>query len=234
MKLPIIIMLALMPLVLTAYAEAPSHVDVYDYPFNITLLEGGNFTLYNNATNNIYFDGAFEGMVYCGSISGEPACDGFNPSKTFELPANVFTPDTYYLNDKTYLDTKLVSSITIEKPQVNFNATSSETLGSFEPISNSTFVEPTIVPATPATSEDDIITSSSVSIPTRESDYYNKDTPIYVNDRILNSTGFDITPFVDPVEEVVQETKSTSDTEVLNLRLEILKVIESIFRLVLQ
>ena len=72
MKLPIIIMLALMPLVLTAYAEVPpSHVDVYDYPFNITLLEGGNFTLYNNATNNIYFDGAFSGMVYCGSISGE-------------------------------------------------------------------------------------------------------------------------------------------------------------------
>ena len=113
---PIIIMLALMPLVLTAYAEAPSHVDVYDYPFNITLLEGGNFTLYNNATNNIYFDGAFEGMVYCGSISGNPDCDGFDNSKTFELPANVFTPDTYYLNDKTYLDTNLISTITIEKP----------------------------------------------------------------------------------------------------------------------
>lgn len=117
MKLPIIIMLALMPLVLTAYAEVPpSHVDVYDYPFNITLLEGGNFTLYNNATNNIYFDGAFEGMVYCGSISGNSDCDGFNPSKTFELPANVFTPDTYYLKDKSISGSNLVSSITIESP----------------------------------------------------------------------------------------------------------------------
>ena len=239
MKLPVIIMLALMPLVLTAYAEAPSHVDVYDYPFNITLLEGGNFTLYNNATNNIYFDGAFEGMVYCGSISGEPACDGFDNSKTFELPANVFTPDTYYLKDKSISGSNLVSSITIEKPQVNFNATSSETLGSFEPISNSTFVEPTIVPVTPATQEeDDIITSSSVSIPTRESDYYTQDLVSYYDGRIYNSQGYDITPpapiLNDPVEEVVQETKSTSDTEVLNLRLEILKVIESIFRLVLQ
>ena len=222
MKLPIIIMLALMPLVLTAYAEAPSHVDVYDYPFNITLLEGGNFTLYNNGTSTIQFNGSFSGTV---DVDSE---------QTFELPVYFFNaPNTYYLRDVTLPDTYM-STVTLVKPQVNFNATSSETLGSFEPISNSTFVEPTIVPATPATSEDDIITSSSVSIPTRESDYYNKDTPIYVNDRILNSTGFDITPFVDPVEEVVQETKSTSDTEVLNLRLEILKVIESIFRLVLQ
>ena len=226
-------MLALMPLVLTAYAEAPSHVDVYDYPFNITLLEGGNFTLYNNGTNNIQFNGSFSGTV---NVDSE---------QTFELPVYFFNaPNTYYLRDVTLPDTYM-STVTLVKPtpvyvapptpEVNFNATSSETVGTFEPISTSeTFVEPTIVPATPATSEDDIITSSSVSIPTRESDYYNKDTPIYVNDRILNSTGFDITPFVDPVEEVVQETKSTSDTEVLNLRLEILKVIESIFRLVLQ
>ena len=61
--------------------DGTDHVDVYDYPFNITLLEGGNFTLYNNGTNNIYFDGAFSGMVYCGSISGNPDCDGFNNSK---------------------------------------------------------------------------------------------------------------------------------------------------------
>lgn len=220
MKLPIIIMLALMPLVLTAYAEAPpSHVDVYDYPFNITLLEGGNFTLYNNGTSTIQFGGSFSGTI---NVDSE---------QTFELPVYFFNaPNTYYLRDVTLPDTYM-STVTLVKPQVNFGSTSSETVGTFEPISNSTFVEPTIVPAQ---EEDDIITSSSVSIPTRESDYYNKDTPIYVNDRILNSTGFDITPFVDPVEEVVQETKSTSDTEVLNLRLEILKVIESIFRLVLQ
>ena len=213
-------MLALMPLVLTAYAEAPpSHVDVYDYPFNITLLEGGNFTLYNNGTSTIQFGGSFSGTI---NVDSE---------QTFELPVYFFNaPNTYYLRDVTLPDTYM-STVTLVKPQVNFGSTSSETVGTFEPISNSTFVEPTIVPAQ---EEDDIITSSSVSIPTRESDYYNKDTPIYVNDRILNSTGFDITPFVDPVEEVVQETKSTSDTEVLNLRLEILKVIESIFRLVLQ
>ena len=216
-------MLAIIPFVLTAYAEAPSHVDVYDYPFNITLLEGGNFTLYNNGTSNI-------NMVSHGWFNAVALAGG---SVTVDLPVERFFADTYYVQD---VMNESMSTITIVKPQVNFNATSSETVGTFETISTSeTFVEPTIVPVTPATQEeDDIITSSSVSIPTRESDYYNKDTPIYVNDRILNSTGFDITPFVDPVKEVVQETKSTSDTEVLNLRLEILKVIESIFRLVLQ
>ena len=223
MKIPIIIMLALMPLVLTAYAEVPpSHVDVYDYPFNITLLEGGNFTLYNNATNNIYFDGAFEGMVYCGSISGNSDCDGFNPSKTFELPANVFTPDTYYLKDKSISGSNLVSSITIEKPQVNFNATSSETVGTFEPISNSTFVEPTTVPTqTTQTTQTDMTAYNDLMV-------MPPDVPYCDND----PEWCDYLKSLEDSEPVKPE--STSDTEVLNLRLEILKVIESIFRLVLQ
>ena len=222
-----------MPLVLTAYAEAPSHVDVYDYPFNITLLEGGNFTLYNNATNNIYFDGAFEGMVYCGSISGNPDCDGFDNSKTFELPANVFTPDTYYLNDKTYLDTNLISTITIEKPQVIFGTTSSETVGTFESIQ-------------PQNNSTDIITSSSVSIPMSDDPIIYIDNRLidneegYIKDgRVYDSNGFDITvdkinpTNEDSVDEIESNTNSTN-TEVLNLRLQILKVIESIFKIVLQ
>ena len=231
MKLPIIIMLALMPLVLTAYAEeAPSHVDVYDYPFNITLLEGGNFTLYNNGTANINM--VSHGWFNAVAPAGE--------SVTVDLPADRFFADTYYVQD---VMNESMSTITIEKPQVSFVATSNATLGTFEPISNSTFVEPTISPVTPATQEeDDIITSSSVSIPTRESDYYTQDLVSYYDGRIYNSQGYDITPpapiLNDPVEEVVQETESTtestSDTEALNLRLEILKVIESIFRLVLQ
>lgn len=234
MKLPVIIMLALMPLVLTAYAEAPSHVDVYDYPFNITLLEGGNFTLYNNGTNTISFSGSFPGTVEVDS------------QETFELPVYYFNaPNTYYLRDMSLPDTYM-STVTLVKPTPvyvsptpSFTSTSNETLGSFESISNSTFVEPTAPtpePTQPQNNSTDVITSSSVSIPTRESDYYNKDTLIYVNGRILNSTGFDITPFVEPVDKVeeVNSIPESSDTEVLNLRLQILKVIESIFKIVLQ
>ena len=224
-------MLLVIPLAIEVYAEAESHVDVYDYPFNITLLEGGNFTLYNNSTNNIYFDGAFEGMVYCGSISGNPDCDGFNPSKTFELSSDIFTPDTYYLNDNTYSSSTLVSSITIVKPQVNFGSTSSETVGTFEPIStNSTFVEPTIVPA-PIISPPVYV--EPIDEPTDMTAYNDlmvmpPDVPYCDND----PEWCDYLKSLEDSEPVKPE--STSDTEVLNLRLEILKVIESIFRLVLQ
>ena len=217
--LPAIIILAIIPLMVTAYAEAPSHVDVYDYPFNITLLEGGNFTLYNNATNNIYFDGAFSGMVYCGSISGNPDCDGFNNSKTFELSSDIFTPDTYYLNDNTYSGSTLVSTIKIESPTPVYVA------------------PPTPEPIQPQNNSTDIITSSSVSIPTRESDYYNKEVVSYYNGRIFDSQGFDITPFIDTVEEIEPTTNSTTkstDIEILDLRLQILKVLESIFKIILQ
>ena len=103
MKLPIIIMLALMPLVLTAYAEAPSHVDVYDYPFNITLLEGGNFTLYNNGTANI-------NMVSHGWFDAVALAGG---SVTVNLPADRFFADTYYVQD---VMNDSMSTIIIEKP----------------------------------------------------------------------------------------------------------------------
>ena len=104
MKLPIIIMLALMPLVLTAYAEAPpSHVDVYDYPFNITLLEGGNFTLYNNGTANI-------NMVSHGWFDAVALAGG---SVTVDLPVERFFADTYYVQD---VMNDSMSTITIVKP----------------------------------------------------------------------------------------------------------------------
>ena len=196
MKLPVIIMLALIPLVLTAYAEAPSHVDVYDYPFNITLLEGGNFTLYNNGTNNIYFDGSFSGMVYVDS------------EETFELPANIFNaPNTYYLKDKTISGSTLVSTIKIENPTPVYVAPPTP-----EPID-----EPT-----------DMTTYNDLMV-------IPPPIPYCVNDpewcaelerlEQANATSNEPTPVT---------TTESSDTEVLNLRLQILKVIESIFKIVLQ
>jgi hypothetical protein len=212
MKLPVIIILALIPLVLTAYAEAPSHVDVYDYPFNITLLEGGNFTLYNNATNNIYFDGAFSGMVYCGSISGNPDCDGFDNSKTFELPADVFTPNTYYLNDKTYLDTNLISTITIENPTPVYVAPPTP-----EPID-----EPTDM----TTYNDLMVIPPPIPYCVNDPEWCEHLESLENSAPITNSTSGE------SVEEI-ESTKST-DIEILDLRLQILKVIESIFKIVFQ
>ena len=287
MKLPIIIMLVLMPLVLTAYAEAPSHVDVYDYPFNITLLEGGNFTLYNNGTNTISFSGSFPGTVEVDS------------QETFELPVYYFNaPNTYYLRDMSLPDT-YISTVTLVNPTPvyvpptpSFTSTSNETLGSFESISNSTFVEPTapkvVLQELPCgvkeqgevTTQDCSVTFNN-GVAKAKVMFYNGDSTPYINYKTVGYfvnngvQGEPITMMIDRIEpyeykqmifidrsssgvsefelklgenitftqiatggETVEETESTtestSDTEVLNLRLEILKVIESIFRLVLQ
>jgi len=190
---PVIIMLALMPLVLTAYAEAPSHVDVYDYPFNITLLEGGNFTLYNNGTANI-------NMVSHGWFDAVAVVGG---SVTVELPAEKFFADTYYVQD---VMNDSLSTITIEKPTPVYVAPPTP-----EPID-----EPT-----------DMTTYNDLMV-------IPPPIPYCVNDpewcaelerlEQVNSTSNETTVVIE----------SDSNTEVLNLRLQILKVIESIFKIVLQ
>ena len=284
MKLPVIIMLALMPLVLTAYAEAPSHVDVYDYPFNITLLEGGNFTLYNNGTNTISFSGSFPGTVEVDS------------QETFELPVYYFNaPNTYYLRDMSLPDT-YISTVTLVNPTPVyvpptpiFTSTSNETLGSFESISNSTFVEPTapkvVLEELPCgvkekgevTTYDCKVTFDN-GVAKAKVMFYNDDLKPYLNyetvgyfvnngvqgkiinmniDRIeaheykqvifLDNSMNGVSEFVlqlgetKPItnnivtpEPTPVTTTESSDTEVLNLRLQILKVIESIFKIVLQ
>ena len=269
-------MLAIIPFVLTAYAEAPSHVDVYDYPFNITLLEGGNFTLYNNGTANI-------NMVSHGWFDAVAVVGG---SVTVELPAEKFFADTYYVQD---VMNDSLSTITIEKPQVNFGSTSNETVGTFEPISNSTFVEsnaPKVVleelpcgvkEKGEVTTYDCKVTFDN-GVAKAKVMFYNDDLKPYLNyetvgyfvnngvqgkiinmniDRIeaheykqvifldnsmngvsefvlqLGETKPIINNIVTPEPTPVTTTES-SDTEVLNLRLQILKVIESIFKIVLQ
>ena len=149
----------------SAYAiegEGTSHVEVDEYPFNITILEGGSMTLHNNGEQTINFvsHGWFEGTV--------PANDAI----ALEFPVvncgvTCFTEGMYYISD---LNGGYQSTITIVKPvpvyvappvqepivqelvivepvveptpepvvesQVDFGAVSSETLGSYETISD--------------------------------------------------------------------------------------------------
>jgi hypothetical protein len=96
-----------------AYAiegDGTSHVEVDEYPFNITILEGGSMTLHNNGENTISFvaHGWFEGSV--------PANDAI----ALEFPivncgTTCFGAGTYYINDLNGGD---FSTITIEKPYV--------------------------------------------------------------------------------------------------------------------
>ena len=203
MKLPVIIMLALIPLVLTAYAEAPSHVDVYDYPFNITLLEGGNFTLYNNGTNNIYFDGSFSGMVYVDS------------EETFELPANIFNaPNTYYLKDKTISGSTLMSTIKIESPTPVYVAPPTP-----EPID-----EPTDM----TTYNDLMVIPPPIPYCVNDPEWCEHLESLENSAPITNSTSGE------SIVEEIDSTTNSTDIQILDLRLQILKVLESIFKIVLQ
>ena len=96
-----------------AYAiegDGTSHVEVDEYPFHVTILEGGSMTLHNNGENTINFvsNGWFEGSV--------PANDAI----ALEFPivncgTACFFEGTYYVNDKNGGD---FSTITIVKPYV--------------------------------------------------------------------------------------------------------------------
>ena len=211
-------MLALIPLVLTAYAEAPSHVDVYDYPFNITLLEGGNFTLYNNGTSNI-------NMISHGWFDAVAPAGG---SVTVQLPADTFFADTYYVQD---VMNDSMSTITIEKPTPiyvpptpTFISTSNGTSDTFEPI-----VQPTAPPVYAETMDEptDMTTYNDLMVIPPPIPYCDNDPEWCAELERLeqaNATSNETTVVIE----------SDSNTEVLNLRLQILKVIENIFKIVLQ
>ena len=96
-----------------AYAiegDGTSHVEVDEYPFHVTILEGGSMTLHNSGKNTINFvsNGWFEGSV--------PANDAI----ALDFPivncgTACFFEGTYYVNDKNGGD---FSTITIVKPYV--------------------------------------------------------------------------------------------------------------------
>ena len=96
-----------------AYAidgDGTNHVEVDEYPFNITILEGGSMTLHNNGENTISFvsHGWFEGLV--------PANDAI----ALEFPVvncgtTCFIEGMYYISD---LNGGYQSTIKIVKPYV--------------------------------------------------------------------------------------------------------------------
>ena len=163
----------------SAYAiegDGTSHVEVDEYPFNITVEEGGSMTLHNNGENTINFvsHGWFDGTV------------PVNDAIALEFPVvncgtTCFVEGMYYISDlngmqqstieivKPYVEPVYVAPVVVEptpepvyvvpvvvepvvqdlvaevvepapepiaESQVEFGATSSETIGSFESISD--------------------------------------------------------------------------------------------------
>ena len=166
--------------------DGTDHVDVYDYPFDITVLEGGSFTLHNeNRTGSI-------DIVSHGWFDKHIALE--NSTVTVQLTDAMF-PDIYYVTD--IMDNNFYSTITVKEIHVpQFNVTSSETSGEFILIDEE--------PVTEGTHETAIIEIPAGGSPQQ-------------------------------IAESEQDSyfTSTSNTEVLDLRLRILQVLESIFKIIL-
>ena len=170
--------------------DGTDHVDVYDYPFDITVLEGGSFTLHNeNRTGNI-------NIVSHGWFDRHIALE--NSTVTVQLTDSMF-PDTYYVSD--VMDNSFYSTIKVKEiPQPQLNTTSSETVGTYTP-----FVEEP---------KEFVHVDAVVEIP-------------------AGNPNPEPTPVQPTVIQPTVQTEMNTDKEVLDLRLRILQVIESIFRIVL-
>jgi len=107
----LLLALIVIPLTSIAYAETPSHVDVYTHPFTVSVMEGGSITIHNEDTSVYRF-------VAWGWF--EPILLNPNESVIIELPNEdcgnyCFVPDPYYFTD---LITGETSILIIEaKPQ---------------------------------------------------------------------------------------------------------------------
>ena len=171
----------------SAYAiegDGTSHVEVDEYPFNITILEGGSMTLHNNGEQTIdfvshgWFEGTVpandaialefpvvncgitcfvEGMYYISDLNGgyQSTIEIVKPVPVYVEPVYVApvvvepTPEPVYVVpvvvepvvqelvvEPTPEPVIVVEPVVEPTPEVNFGATSSETLGSYETISD--------------------------------------------------------------------------------------------------
>lgn len=160
--------LSLISLTGTAYALEDENgnvmeVEVNTFPFEVTLVEEGTIVFTSDVNRTMKSDiSTFElkaGEPY--SLVLDPILDSSNTDgwyvkdvSTGEYsiihtvdfyvppPEPVYVPEPIFVPEPVV---ELVEEVVEPTPEINFGATSSETIGTFETISNSTFVEPIIV-----------------------------------------------------------------------------------------
>tara|TARA_R110002167_G_scaffold3197_6_gene15413 strand:- start:62 stop:964 length:903 start_codon:yes stop_codon:yes gene_type:complete len=163
--------LSLISLTGTAYALEDENgnvmeVEVNTFPFEVTLVEEGTIVFTSDVNRTMKSDiSTFElkaGEPY--SLVLDPILDSSNTDgwyvkdvSTGEYsiihtvdfyvppPEPVYVPEPIFVPEPVV---ELVEEVVEPTPEINFGATSSETIGTFETISNSTFVEPIIVEPT--------------------------------------------------------------------------------------
>ena len=222
--------------------DGTDNVTVHDYPFNITILEGGSFTLYNyNGTGSI-------NIVSPGWFSEHEALE----NNIVTVTIDEMVPGFYYVND--VMDDTIISTITVVEPYVTsptIDITVSNDVGnSYVKMTGTTPYQNEMIMFVFSDSNQNVIDNY-----THVTDYdgsykaiwtitdYLPDGTYYVtlDDQVrqfewksIDSVRIPITPIVDTVVEPVEVVTQVVDKEVLNIRLQILQVIESIFRIILE
>jgi len=223
--------------------DGTDNVTIHDYPFDITILEGGSFTLYNyNGTGSI-------SIVSPGWFEEHEALEN-NTVTVRLLPETI--PGTYIVNDVN--NDTIISTVTVVEtfvPELTIDITVSNDVGnSYVKMTGTTPYQNEEITFVFFDSNQNVIDrythvtgyDGSYNAIWRILDYL-QDGTYYVtlDDQVTQfewrSIDGQLSPnipvdntVVDPVEVITQVV----DKEVLNLRLQILQVIESIFRIVLE
>ncbi|MDC3257164.1 DUF3450 domain-containing protein [bacterium] len=164
--------LSLISLTGTAYALEDENgnvmeVEINTFPFEVTLVEEGTIVFTSDVNRTMKSDiSTFElkaGEPY--SLVLDPILDSSNTDGWYVKDVStgeysiihtvdfyVPPPEPVYVPEPIFVPEPVVELVVEEvvepTPEINFGATSSETIGTFETISNSTFVEPIIVEPT--------------------------------------------------------------------------------------
>ena len=222
--------------------DGTDNVTVHDYPFDITILEGGSFTLYNyNGTGSI-------NIVSYGWFEEHEALEN-NIVTVRLLPETI--PGTYIVNDVN--DDTIISTVTVVEtfvPELTIDITVSNDVGnSYVKMTGTTPYQNETINFV-FTDSNQIIIDLYTHVTNYDGSYnaiwtitdYLPDGTYYVilDDQVrqfewksIDSVRIPITPIVDTVVEPVEVVTQIVDKEILNIRLQILQVIESIFRIVL-
>ena len=235
--------------------DGTDNVDVYDYPFRITVLEGGSFTLHNeNRTGiiNIISYGLFEEhKVLENNTVTIKVVD--NLEDVFRDRGEVLSAGiSYQVND--VMDDTIISVINVIEPftpsSPTINITVSNDVGnSYVRMTGTTVYQNDTIVFYISDSNQNVI-DRYTHVTNYDGSYkaiwtitdYLPDGTYYVtlDDQVrqfewksIDSVRTPITPIIDTVVEPVEVVTQIVDKEVLNIRLQILQVIESIFRIVL-
>ena len=223
--------------------DGTDNVTIHDYPFDITILEGGSFTLYNyNGTGSI-------SIVSPGWFEEHEALE--NNTVTVRLLPETIS-GTYIVNDVN--DDTIISTVTVVEPYVTsptIDITVSNDVGnSYVKMTGTTPYQNETIIFVFFDSNRNMI-DNYTHVTNYDGSYkaiwtitdYLPDGTYYVtlDDQVrqfewksIDSVRIPITPIVDTVVEPVEVVTQVVDKEVLDLRLRILQVIESIFRIVLE